>query len=259
MKHLFLALNLVLFSNAYGSFATQGEDYFSLSPSEPNQELVQPSDIKRLTQEIKRIVKQDFSVEILEEDRLNAFATFDDNDKPLIKITRGIIQHQLSSKNVLALLICHELGHFWGGFPKQFRGNSDLKSWSTAEGQADYYSIIMCAKHVHLNRAQTQYKNCESKSKCNELTEAALNLSKIYAEIKFWPYGLKVDDPDPTVVRRTELDHPNPQCRLDTMVAAIQCLKMHHYMKDTEIFYTCTLKENRQPSCWMAPSTFQDI
>ena len=52
------------------------------------------------------------------------------------------------SKDVLNLVLCHELGHFDGGLPKKFRGYSQMLSWSSAEGQADYFSTSVCFREV---------------------------------------------------------------------------------------------------------------
>lgn len=40
-------------------------------------------------------------------------------------------------------VICHEIGHHFDGFPKQIGS-----SWSSFEGQADYFSTLKCMKEV---------------------------------------------------------------------------------------------------------------
>lgn len=243
---------------------TEGEDYLFNNPVETTHKF-NSNALKGLKQAIEQEIGHKLILKVAEEDRLNAFATFNNKDQPVITLTRGLINHSNTTQDVIVLLICHEAGHFFGGYPKQMRGNSSKKSWSTAEGQADYYSIINCAKGVFKNRIKTKnqsqkkYPICEGNQNCNRLTEAALNLSKVYAEIKFWPYDLKIDRPDPTVVYETNLGHPNPQCRLDTMLKAILCSQKYETSRDNEAFYTCINESYKQPGCWLSPSTFQDI
>lgn len=220
---------------------------------------IEPSEVAQIKNEIADKLSKNFIVKIVEENRINAYATLNEDDIPVVSITSKMLHHEFMNKNVLKLLICHELGHAYGGFPKQFRGRSELKSWSTAEGQADYYSALVCARKLKFEQTKKFYSICKDDQKCQSMVDAAVNLSKIYAEIKFWPYELSVSDPDRNIVHTTELTHPNPQCRLDTFINAIRCLKSTKASIEGKPFYTCTQSEARQPSCWMAPSTFQDI
>lgn len=240
----FLLLMILLPVYCFASFNSESESYLFRNLTQ-NKGLQ-----KNLTQTKERIINHlsfEFTIKVENSDRINAFAGYNEDDLPQITITEGMLTHPLMDQEVLTLLLCHELGHYQGGFPKQFRGRSQKRSWSTAEGQADYFSIAVCL------RKMTQKKDLSN------MTKTAIKLSKIYAEVKFWPYELKADDPDRTIVHTTDLLHPNPQCRLDTFLAALRCPKIKQIKRENEVFYTCEDENFRQPTCWMAPSTFQDI
>lgn len=240
----FILLIALIPSYCLASFNTESESYLSKNLSQ-NKGLQ-----KNLSQTRDKIVNNlsfDFIIKIENSDRINAFAGYNESEQPQITITQGMLSHPLMDQDVLTLLICHELGHYQGGYPKQFRGRSQKRSWSTAEGQADYFSVAICLKKLKLNMNP------------KEVEKTAINLSKIYAEVKFWPYELKADDPDRSIVHTTDLLHPNPQCRLDTFLAALRCPKLKKIKRDSEVFYTCEDESFRQPTCWMAPSILQDI
>lgn len=200
-----------------------------------------------------------FSLSIISSPDINASASIDDVGNPVVQITEAMFHHPKMNPNAIMLLICHELGHVFGGVPKQMRGRSSQRSWSTAEGQADYYSILFCAKKLKLEPTSEKYDFCTDDIQCHALVKAAIDLAQIYAEIKFWPYPLDINAPDLSVVRETELLHPSPQCRLDTFIAAIKCLKPKVFNQETLNLLTCENHLYRQPSCWMSPNTFQDI
>lgn len=118
---------------------------------------------------------------------------------PVITVLGGMIRHPLMSKNVLSLLLCHELGHYLGGPPLKSRNG-----WSSTEGQADYYAGEKCARELGLNE--------------EEFFESALMLTRIYAEVTREGYP-QLDKCDESIVQRTFYGYPKVQCRLDTMIA----------------------------------------
>src|SRR5690606_24973254 len=58
----------------------------------------------------------------------------------VIQVLGGMLKHRHMDAPVLQLLLCHELGHLLGGPPYKSRNG-----WSSTEGQADYYSGLVCA------------------------------------------------------------------------------------------------------------------
>ena len=191
----------------------------------------------------------------------NAYATWTKDNKPQIVFTKGVLNHNLMNKNVLMLLICHELGHFYGHSPKQKRGRSNKESWSSAEGQADFYATAVCMKKFKNDSAnkniQLNPEICQTTT-CQSTLNASLTLTQIFAEIKFWSYGLSIFEKDFSVAYSTIFTHPNPQCRLDTLIAGLRCKKILKTKGNAKTLLTCEDKEFAQPACWFSSSTFED-
>lgn len=81
----------------------------------------------------------------------------------------------------------------------------------------------------------------------------------------------KLETPDPTVVTATKGDHPDGQCRLDTMVAGIRCdvkavgttiagyvppyLKFSAASQEAARPFACQDGPGARPKCWFYPNT----
>lgn len=173
---------------------------------------------------------------------VNAYAGLDLEDNPFIKVTAGMAGHRYLTNDGLALILCHEIGHFLGGDPKKLRGNSGKRSWSSAEGQADFYATSDClSKILFSNKAlntddevsqdvMNQVREICKTSICERLALASYSVAKVYADVKRYRYELSLVKPSYYEVYRTNLAHPDPQCRLDTLVAGIN--------------------SNPRPACW---------
>lgn len=116
-----------------------------------------------------------------------------------ISIWGGMLSHQHMNNDTLLLLLCHELGHFLGGAPLKSRN-----SWSSTEGQADYFSGRNCAHKLGMDE--------------NTFLNAAVSLTKIYAEVTREP-APSLDACDSSTVTRINYGYPKVQCRLDTLIA----------------------------------------
>ena len=130
--------------------------------------------------------------------RVNAEIVKEKNDL-LIKVLGGMINHEKMNVEALQLLLCHEMGHFFGGPPLKSRNG-----WSSTEGQSDYYSGSRCAHLLGFDEVT--------------FIDASLALTSIYAEI-VRESPPRVDRCDETVVVRTNFGYPKVQCRFDTLLA----------------------------------------
>jgi hypothetical protein len=140
-------------------------------------------------------------------DWTQAFARRWDTDQ--ILIYGGIARITAGTQDSLALLICHELGHLYGGIPY-----SDEHNQLSAEGQADWWATNYC-----WSRFSEQLPSTNPDSKDRAL-RAALVVTAFYAKNRNIPAPLP-NTPDSTVVEETVLTHPEPQCRLDTYLAGL--------------------------------------
>ncbi len=170
------------------------------------------------------------------DEEVNAHATRDDDDHLVLMFTGGLARHPLMTKDAFMLLVCHEVGHYLGGTPKQWRGETKLKSWSSAEGQADYFATSKCLPQVFSDRTETKlfdqslnlelrkniFTKCDNEI-CARVVLAGFQLANVFADLK-----PGVDRPnllvnDPTIVEKTFMKHPKPQCRLDTYISGAKC------------------------------------
>lgn len=201
-----------------------------------------------------------------ENSKLNAYATRDDYNNPVINITGGLATHDLITQDSLSLILCHEVGHFLGGAPKKRRGRSTRKSWSSAEGQADYYATAFCMKKIFAklpeqksntkaNRYQQESAQICNSPRCKRIALASLTVARIYAEIDFFSNELSLISNDDYTVYETVYGHSNPQCRLDTMISGLLCPNSESIAFDDGdlIKSSCKANQYRRPRCWFYP------
>ena len=155
--------------------------------------------------------------------------------KVVISIYGGLARRSEITPGALALALCHEIGHAYGGLPYI---NPDANI--SAEGQADYFGAGECLKRVLPKLANDDGvaddidreigASCHADVFCERMLNASLRLSQLFAAAKN-EGSPRIDTPDQSVTQRTILSYPKTaQCRLDT-------------------YYNATLSKQR-PSCW---------
>lgn len=117
-----------------------------------------------------------------------------------------------------ALVLCHELGHLYGGAPYVHVG---LKM--AAEGQSDFYGAGWCLKNV-LEKIEdsspfpsTSYleKVCNEDNTCMRQLAGGQSLGNLLATMRRESKP-DFETPDRSVVKRTNTSYPKTvQCRLD--------------------------------------------
>lgn len=136
------------------------------------------------------------------------------------------------SEDSFALLLCHEVGHLYGGGPW-----GDDHNKLSLEGQADYWSTMECFKRV-VNKltvrkaSDSSLKYCKSDVVCARTIDAALVVTAFYADNRNLVHP-KIDTPDMSIAESMNRTHPLPQCRLDTLRAG--------------------LEKSPRPLCWYKP------
>ena len=75
----------------------------------------------------------------------------------------GLARHATITKDAMALVVCHELGHHIGGAPKKGAAagtgggwwggqtSGSAISWASNEGQADYFATLKCLRKTWIN------------------------------------------------------------------------------------------------------------
>lgn len=209
-----------------------------------------------------------------EDERTNAQATRDSEGNPVVRVYGGLARHPLVTPDALRLLVCHEIGHFLGGAPKSFRGRSELRSWSSAEGQADYFATAKCLKTLWADEEKEEdltdlvpverdalQNQCQT-SLCRRIALAGKQVALLFHELRSGGFSPEFHRKDSTQVSETQMGHPFAQCRLDTYVAGARCAispEEGFDPQNAEIgacgFEETTL-EGARPRCWFQPEAY---
>ena len=162
--------------------------------------------------------------------------------KVTINVYGGLARRAEITSDGFALVLCHELGHAYGGIPYLQPYNK-----MSAEGQSDYYGVKECLKNIMSklppntfaydfsnNYIETKcaevYGNGESYGICLRQLAAGNSLGLLLSKLKNEP-APDYETPDQTTVTETELSYPSTiQCRLDS-------------------YHNGSLKMDR-PKCW---------
>lgn len=199
-----------------------------------------------------------------------------EHDKLTINIYSGLLKSSRLTPDSFRMIICHELGHLFGGAPRKSLpmewvgpiGN-DGKSLMSAEGQADYYASSVCFKKMlELENKNTPYKfdlervgpvlkykcqvtagfNGASLESCYRSALAGLDFLTLVAD-----FPISCEDTDSDIVETTNSEsYPGRQCRLDTIVNGTLCkntlpIFMNEYDDSKN---SCMDLYAQRPQCW---------
>jgi hypothetical protein len=148
-----------------------------------------------------------------------------------ISIFGGLVRRPEISPEAVVIVMCHELGHAYGGAPYLNVGKK-----YAAEGIADYFSANSCSKRVFAELELQGYifqPTPFMENACNTMVDEVSrevclrtlagglsigNLIAILLEKEMPDY----ETPDPTVVDKTLISYPETaQCRVDTFYAGV--------------------------------------
>lgn len=153
-------------------------------------------------------------------------------------VTGGIARRNELSRDSFELIMLHEMGHHFGGYP--FYAAS-VHATGTNEGAADYYSTLIGSKLLWGHQAAENalarevvpvdiqarcdavYDDYDGQNLCYRTIIASEALSHFSFIIHPGGQAPSIDAFDKDVVASTFDDHPNAQCRLDTYVAGALC------------------------------------
>ncbi|MBQ49306.1 MAG: hypothetical protein CMP10_18150 [Zetaproteobacteria bacterium] len=192
----------------------------------------------------------------------------------------GLARRAEVTKDGFSKVLCHEVGHHVGGYPYY------SSRWAAAEGQADYFATLSCARELWRDQLAANAKFRKSadsfaREKCDDVWDSeedqnlcyrAMMAGKSLGELLSNLGGTEAnfDTPDQNVVTKTATRHPVGQCRLDTYMAGALCEKewdpsviagkqgSNSASSETKTLpYTCMTSqgfdgylEGVRPSCW---------
>ncbi len=218
---------------------------------------------------------------------VNAFASQSGNNWK-VAMFGGLARRPEVTEDGFALVVCHELGHHFGGY--SFYGANE---WAAAEGESDYFATDVCAKYVWGKDAQRNLAygrllsvppivkqscdaawngNANAQGWCVRAAAGGMSLASLLAALGGEPVP-QFEKPDQTKVPNTNTAHPRGQCRLDTYFQGALCTKKWDLTvipakgfpggqtsaaAEVEAMkYSCFTKENfklgARPLCWFMP------
>jgi hypothetical protein len=190
----------------------------------------------------------------------------------------GLARHPETTKDGFSAVICHEIGHHIGGAPRK---GSWMSAWASNEGQSDYFATNKCLKKLFQVQEELTLKiyheeKLDEDQKTAELMCQSIHSSELEAAICYrgamagkslarllgslrGNADVSFSTPDPSVVSKTDHNHPQAQCRMDTYFQGALCDKdkdLKPSATDAAVGY-CMRSESYQvgvrPLCWYKP------
>lgn len=227
--------------------------------------------VKKVYQPIFKKQKMTFRIERGWEDKqTTAYAGVLGRDRYIL-VYGGYARHKLMTKDAFLSVICHEIGHHLGGFPRK-----SSSAWSSSEGQADYFSTLKCMKEVLKvaddneevalaldlpeevkKQCRFQYKNDNDYFICLRSAKAAEDHGRVVADLTDEGNTvISLLTPSSETRSVTNLKHPSPQCRVDTKYQGALCnvatsipLDATNELQGACHFNNFNILGNR-PACW---------
>lgn len=198
----------------------------------------------------------------------------------------GLARRPEVTPDAFALVLFHEMGHNFGGYPFY----SDYHSFGSVEGEADYYATFVGARvlwgeQLATNRRFRHSATIGIRQKCNAVYDDADEQNLCYRTMTASVSAARlvriihggdepsIDRQDDSVVALTVEAHPLPQCRLDTFIAGALCRAefnrrvipgLNHpdgqnglSAEELAAQFSCTrdgeVGLGSRPQCWFAP------
>ena len=178
----------------------------------------------------------------------------------------GLARHKAVTSDGFALVVCHELGHHIGGFPKE---GGD---WATNEGASDYFATLKCLRRV-FDGAQApdpmdpvgekacaaSFPKGPARNQCEKNVMSGVSVVALFQALSPQNPAPALDTPDPSQVAQMDDDHPAGQCRLDTYLQGSICTaKLADELSDSSpVPGACTMaggfSTGLRPRCWYKP------
>lgn len=148
-----------------------------------------------------------------------------------VKVFGGMIRIPEMTEDILAAVMCHEIGHVIGGAPYQDILGAE---WTSVEGQSDFFAASKCLPQ-YFQKLQPELTKEQLRQKIVLAGFGFFLISQKYATPNQVPVSLEKTAPE-VATELNRRSYPSDQCRVDTFKAGAACL--------TEA--TC-----RAPVCWL--------
>jgi hypothetical protein len=187
----------------------------------------------------------------------------------------GLARHPLVTVDGFMMVVCHELGHHIGGAPRKGGFGS---AWASNEGQADYWAGLKCMRRVLEKedniavvskmeidadvkvKCESIYKSESEIALCQRVSMAGKSLAMLLGDLG-GNSNVNFTTPDMSKVSKTNDNHPQAQCRLDTYFQGSLCDKA--ILEDVDgkdaLKGVCLKRDGYavgpRPLCWYKPGS----
>ena len=295
MKHIFLILTLALFTSQIYSSTHQcfPENDLYIAEGDKSAGTVTKEEFDKAVQEMKDIYtplfKNEYNANLdlqsdWEDGTVNAFAQ-QIGRTWRVKMFGGLARHPEATLDGFRAVICHEIGHHIAGAPR--KSSWFGTSWASNEGQSDYYATTKCLRklfsegdHVEKtlnvwNREGLSEDEMFAKNMCDKTYDedlekaiclrgalAGQSLARLLGSLR-GNAEVSFENPDTSEASRTNHNHPEAQCRMDTYFQGALCINDPYELADSRDATKgyCTLREEFElgvrPLCWYNPSEYE--
>jgi hypothetical protein len=185
--------------------------------------------------------------------------------KWIINAYGGLARYPTMDADTYMMVLCHEVGHHLGGYPKE--------QWATNEGQSDYFATSKCFARMSYSRQWNRdvpkivSQRCSVLHKsqieiniCEKASIVGLNLGRILNSLANGRKTIDLATPNLSQVKVMYNDHPEAQCRADTYFAGAVCgISYNEEFSDTSPLPGSCAEEKGdkigyRPRCWYKPN-----
>ncbi len=152
-------------------------------------------------------------------------------DDWFIYVAGGVARSSKMNLDGLAFVVCHELGHQFGGYP--FVNLPPGNIWNTVEGQTDYYAAFVCARSIwksdiNENRKVVASIDPIAKQKCDQSWKTSNDRYLCYrittaGKVMLENVASEYNFPYPNYSSTEEKKEMTLQCRLDSVLQGALC------------------------------------
>ncbi|MFN8791679.1 MAG: hypothetical protein ACK5Y2_09535 [Bdellovibrionales bacterium] len=228
-----------------------------------------------LYQPVAQSVGQTFEIRVTDDAHESASAGFE-GTLAYVEVPKRVLENPRLGADAFAIILCHEIGHLYGGSPRKsqsFEGTlpvaKDGFTFSTSEGQSDYFATAVCFRRLALDQpalvslqsapevpavVQAQCRSSwPTSAKSRRFCERAAVASFQFLRLSF-AFPISFETPDLSVAPRLVRDsYPSRQCRLDTLFRGALCpdempLKLDFWNSNFNDCRTHTYAQ--RPACW---------
>lgn len=172
---------------------------------------------------------------------VNAFASRSGNIWT-VNMYGGLARRKEITPDGFTLVVCHELGHHLAGYPFKYSVSQMGNPWASAEGESDYFAAHTCTRVIWgrdwEENARHRYtvdpvakKYCDrslsnqmDRDLCYRTADAGQSLGNLLNALRNSTRAIHYQDARNTLfVPRTDVSHPEAQCRLETYLNGAIC------------------------------------